>query len=373
MSHDVGKRVERRVKRLAFGIAAGRTAIGEYGGVPLDEIRRVLVVRANFRLGNLLLLTPALAALRNGLPRARIDVLADETYLDLLAGHSAVDSCIGVSRRALRDPFLGARLIADLRRQRYDLAIDGGRGSSFLGAAVTALSGARYRVATSRSRYARFFNVFVKGEPESRHKVDLLLAVIRDLGIPAVGRELAIGLTDDELRRAEERCRAMGVPPGSTLVGVNVGARGRKRWSTAAVCELVHEIRRRWMAHVMLLAGPEDRERLLEVYPELPRGSAFVAPLMPIRDFAALLAKLSVIVTGDTGPMHVAAAVGTPVVGLFVAETSRYFRPLGSQHRVVFGRPEETDVSGALRAMTDVLRRDHPHRTESLFAWCGGA
>lgn len=357
MSHDVGKRVERRLKRLAFGMAARRTSIESEGVVPLEAIRRVLVVRANFRLGNLLLLTPALAAIREALPWARIDVLADETYLDLLAGHPAVDSRIGVSRRALRDPFLAVRLASDLRRQRYDLAIDGGRGSSFLGAATTFLSRARYRVATSRCRYARFFNVFVKGDAESLHKVDLLLGMLRGLGIPPVTRELTIALTCDEARRAQDRCRAMGVPAEATLVGINLGARGSKRWSTDAVCELVQEIRRRSLAEVVLLAGPEDRDRLLEVYPELPKGSAFVAPLMSIRDFAALLSRLTLLVTGDTGPMHVAAAVGTPTVGLFVAEASRYFRPLGPQHRVVFGQTDETDVSGAIRAVTDVLWR----------------
>src|SRR5262245_32646672 len=130
---DPGKRAERLLKRAVFGLFLGHRR-DEGGTVDLAHVRRVLVVRANFRMGNMLLVTPALAALRRALPQARIDVIAARAYVDLLAHSPDVDGRIGVDRRMLMAPWSLARLVRQLRRQRYDLALDGGRGSSFLGA-----------------------------------------------------------------------------------------------------------------------------------------------------------------------------------------------------------------------------------------------
>ena len=126
---DLAKRAERSIKRGLFGLLLGRRAADD-GTVDLARVRRVLVVRANFRMGNLLLVTPALAALRRALPRARIDVIAPRACADLLAHSPDVDECIAVDRRTLTAPWSLYRLVRRLRAARYDLALDGGRGSS---------------------------------------------------------------------------------------------------------------------------------------------------------------------------------------------------------------------------------------------------
>src|SRR6187200_1032385 len=137
---DLGKRTERSIKRAVFGLLLGRRGAADEP-VDLARVRRVLVVRANFRMGNLLLVTPAHAALRRALPQARIDVVAPKAYVDLLAHSPDVDGRIGVDRRMLTAPWSLLRLVRRLRGERYDLALDGGRGSSFLGAFLVGVSG----------------------------------------------------------------------------------------------------------------------------------------------------------------------------------------------------------------------------------------
>ena len=113
---DLGKRIERRLKRRIFGLVA-RRATAEPGSVPLDlgSTRRVLLVRANVRLGNLLLITPAIAALRQALPHARIDVLCDAAYGCLLAADPAVNAVVPINRRIMRSPVALAGLVRGLR------------------------------------------------------------------------------------------------------------------------------------------------------------------------------------------------------------------------------------------------------------------
>jgi ADP-heptose:LPS heptosyltransferase len=246
------------------------------------------------------------------------------------------------------------RLVRHLRRQRYDVAIDGGRGSSFLGAFLVAVSGSGRRVAAAESRYAALFDVHVPIEPDSMHKVDLLLSVLAGLGIATPDRAPSVTLTAEERDEAAVRWRALGVTPEKPAIAVNVGARGAKRWQAERVVELVNALCAAHDRPVVLLAGPEDDERLREVRPRVPAAVA-VAPRMGIRAFAAFLSQAAVLVTQDTGPLHLAAAVGVPTVALLVAPRSAMFAPRGERHRAVFaGRREPLPaVLEAVRAALD--------------------
>ncbi len=351
---DLGKRTERWLKRGLFGALLGRgREIG--GSVDLAQVKRVLVVRANFRMGNLLLVTPALAALRRALPQARIDVIAGRAYVDLLEHSPDVDGRIGIDRRVLMAPWSLLSLVRHLRRQHYDLALDGGRGSSFLGAFLVGVSGSRRRVAAADSRYDALFDVHVRLDRTSKHKVDLLLALLAGLGIETPEHALSVTLTAEEREQAAARWQALGVAPEKPAIAVNVGARGAKRWQEERVVELVRALCAEHDRPVVLLAGPEDEEHLRAMRPHLP-ARVVVAPRMAIRAFAAFLSQAAVLVTQDTGPMYLAAAVGVPTVALLVAPRSAVFAPRGEYDRAIFtGRTPR--VPAVLEAVRVALAR----------------
>ena len=351
---DLGKRIERRLKRRLFGLLAG----GVDGGprpadVDLRGVQRVLLVRANVRLGNLLLITPAIAAARHALPLARIDVLCDAAYGSLLGSDPAVDSVIPVDRRILRNPIALARLVWRLRRMRYDLAIECARGGSFLGAILTGMSGGRLRVGSAGGRYERLFNVRV-ARGQRTHKVDLLLDLLAGIGVPPVGRDVRVVLTDAERAVAARRWAAWGVPPDAPLIGVNLGGRGRKRWPIECFVELIRHLRLVAGAHVAVFAGPEERSLPARAAPSPSSSKAITVPVLPVREFAAMLARCTVVITTDTGPMHLAAAVGTPTVVIVRTPSSSAYVPRGSGHRLVDA--DECSVEQVVRAVSEVLR-----------------
>jgi heptosyltransferase-3 len=350
---DLGKRIERRLKRTIFGWMAGKpsTTVIAPTAVELQSVRRVLVVRPNFRMGNLLLITPALAALREALPGRRIDVIGTGDYLSLLAHSPDIDGLIQVNRHSFTPRNL-LRLARYLREANYDLAIDGARGSSFLGACVVGLSRARYRVGSAEGRYRRFFNVPVAVDRGSLHKVDLLLSLLDGIGIPAASREMKVVLTDAEQLDAATLWQELGLARRRHAVGINLGARGEKRLPAEQIVTLARELHATDDLAIVLFAGPEDADTLAQIRHHLPDG-AVVAPRLSVRAFAAMLARCTVVVTADTGPMHLAAAVGTPTVTLMVDPRSAYYRPLGAQHRVLArrGRTDVADVVGAVREL----------------------
>jgi heptosyltransferase III len=313
----------------------------------------VLLVRVNVRMGNLLLVTPALAALRQALPHARLDVLCYDSYAALLAHNPDVDRVLGFHRRMLCNPWALGGLIRTLRRERYDLVVEGARGASFFGALLAAVSGGRYRVAAAGSRYQRCFNVHVPRRPNVEHKVDLLLAFLAGLGVPPVTRSLKVVLTDAERARAKTRWRAWGLEASDATVGIIVGGRGRKRWPHEQLLELIRDIQARPGAAVVLFPGPEERREASRLKRDLV-SPVLVAPRLGIRDFAALLSYCTLVVTGDTGPMHLAAAVGVPTVAVFHTSKARSYAPRGPLDRAVQVEGAR-GIEGVRRAVGDAL------------------
>ncbi len=332
---ELSKRIERRLKRLVFGtlLSRNRGAV-DVPSLDLSSIRRVLFVRANFRMGNLLLVTPALAAVRRALPAARVDVLGTELHEVLLRHHPDVDGVLRLSRGTLARPWSLLRLARQIRHARYDLVVDCARGGSFLGAVLCGLSGGRYRVAAASSRYRAAFNVLVPRRTGDHHKIDLLLGVLEDIGIPPVTRDMKVVLSEGERLQATRQWEAFGLPDTKAVVGILVGGRGNKRLPMDHLVETVVRLRQR-AAHVALLVGPEERDLVGTLRQSMPEGVTIILPL-PLRDFAALLARFALVVTADTGPMHLAVALGVPTVALLRSEASLRYRPRGARHRVLY-------------------------------------
>ncbi len=352
---ELSRRLERRVKRWVFGLLAGAPPVERTApdAVDLASVRRVLVVRTNFRLGNLLLVTPALTALRQALPGARIDVLCAAHYEGLLRHNPDVDGSVTMDRRLLRDPRAFVRLISRLRAAQYDLVVDCARGASFLGAFFTAASRGRWRVATAGSRYQRCFNVHVPRATGITHKVDLLLEFLAGLGIAPAGRDATLAFSDAERARARALWHTLELPPERAPVGVFIGGRGRKRWDIGQLARVIAGLQADPRCTVVLFAGPEDAKQLRTLRHSLPEATA-VAPQMPIRDFAAVLQHCAVFVSGDSGPMHLAAAVGLPTVGVFHGPNALSYAPRGPMHRVVYHDVENL-VAATLAAVRSIL------------------
>src|SRR5262249_23969679 len=306
------------------------------GGVPpaavgLGSVRKVLLIRLNTRLGNLLLVTPALVAVRRALPAAQVDLLCLDHYADLLAGNPDLDCTITLRLRWRLPLVTMLRLVRRLRHEHYDLVIDCGRGSSFLGTALARRSRGGCPVAQGGARYVPAFNGHVHKRADYDHKVELVLDLLQGLGIPAVTREVVLTLSEtDHAGAAASWCR-LGLPDAAPVVGVHVGGRGRKRWPLQRFLHLVRTVTGALHVPVLLFPGPEDRHRIAPVRDCTPAATV-VAPALGARAFAAFVARCAVLVCSDSGPMHLAAAVGVPTVAIFSTRQSLQYRPRGPRH-----------------------------------------
>lgn len=338
--------IEKRSKRILRRLMARLLPGGE--PVPLAEVgpvRSVLLVRPNFRMGNTLIATPLVPALRERFPGAELDFLAADTTASLLE-NLPLRRVITVSRSVAWNPVALLSLVRRLRRARYDLAVEGGRGS-FSGVLLTCLAGARYRL--GRSRWAgNLLNVRVDHD-RATHTYDNAAALARALGVRSNGKPLyRVGA--GERAEARELLARLDLLKDGTVtpyLGVVAGGHADKRWAGEGWIQLLERIDALEVP-VVLMIGPEETG-LGDAVRRRELRHVRVIPPRPVRAFAALCAESRLLLAPDTGPMHLAVALGVPTIALFQIPRSLYYRPRGPEDRVLM-RPAVADVLRTLQA-----------------------
>jgi lipopolysaccharide heptosyltransferase II len=280
--------------------------------------RRILLTRLKF-IGDIVLTTPAVRSVRESFPSAYIAYLGDRTAVSLLEGNPNLNEIIpfDFSRPALLEQ---TRVAFLLRRREFDLVIDlfGNPRSALL----TYLTGAGVRVGPDRRGRGRLYTMRVRDDGKPKSAIAFHGQYLQAAGVPAAGTRTEIFLSADERQQGgRELAKALGIS-GEELttvpvVGLHPGATWpAKKWSAERFSELALRIRTQLGAHVILTAGSREGDDIHTVragsLPTLP-----VLKALPLRSLAAVLAACSVYVSNDAGPMHIAAALGTPTIGLF--------------------------------------------------------
>ncbi len=277
-------------------------------------MNRILIVRLG-ALGDIVHAIPVAAALRKAFPAARIDWLVSAKHREIL------DLVPVINRRLVANDRRLAMMLRELRRARYDVAID--LQGLLKSALIARWSGAPKVVGFSR-RYARewlasflYTDVYDPGGKgmyalsEKRHVVEINLGLLFPLHIDAGKPEFPLDPVDSAVvREMQERT-------GGRYALLNPGAAWpNKRWAPERFAEVAAALRDRHGLMSVVLWGPGERA-IAETVITHARGAALLAPMTSIADIVALARGAAVMVSGDTGPTHIAAAVGTPIVGIY--------------------------------------------------------
>jgi heptosyltransferase-1 len=269
---------------------------------------RFLIVRLG-SLGDIVHAIPTAAALRAHFPDARIDWAVDPRYVEVLDLVAGLDGRVGVDTRSPA----ALRTIRDLRGARYDAAIDlqGLLKSALLARGARADRTIGFPRAHLREPLARFFYSHTP-DAAAAHVVFKNLALLEPLGVrdPRVEFPLEIPRTD-----ASEQVAAAVGPTGYALI--NPGAAWpNKRWPAERFGALAAIMRERLAMRSVVLWGPGE-ESLASAVVDASKDAALLAPRTSVTDLFALAKGARLMVSGDTGPLHIAGAVGTPTVSLF--------------------------------------------------------
>src|SRR2546428_4797110 len=300
-------------------------------------VRRILVRGTNW-IGDAVLTTPALMAIRKGFPHARIALLAKPAIAELLHHHPALDEIV-----LYRDPGphagLGGKLTLArlLRRGRYDLAML--FQNAFEAAALTALAGIpnRYGYATDGRSFLLTHRVSLTPKIRRSHQVHCYLELLRPLGIQVEPDPPTLRTTPDEDAEAVEHLRAFGVNPKKVLIGLNPGSvyGTAKRWLPERFAEVADRAAAEHGGVVLIFGGQGEEELGAALAGKMTAPTLVLSGRTTVRRLMALIKQCRLFITNDTGPMHIATAFGVPTVAIFGPTDPLTTSPFGSGHELV--------------------------------------
>jgi ADP-heptose:LPS heptosyltransferase len=282
--------------------------------------RRILCLRLE-RIGDLLMTLPALAELRRLAPAATIDLVVGSWNAPLASAIRDVDTVETMDAAWLVRGSGGAAIPALLRqaaawrRRHYDLAIN--FEPDIRTNLLVAASGARRRIGFSTGGGAPLLDLAIEHDPRI-HTTDNAVGLVRAAfdAPAAASRRATIAVPAESQRRAD----ALLAPVQRSLtIGVHVsGGRPIKQWPEDRFAEIASRLAHERDAAIVLTGSADDRAMIDAVKAKLPSNRVInVSAGEDLLTVAGVLARLNLLVTGDTGPMHLAHAVGTPVVAIF--------------------------------------------------------
>ena len=327
----------KRVRALATWITSLITVRSKDERLDFDRERidKILLVRATFRMGDSVLATPAIFIFRSNFPHARIDFVGPVISKCLFQNLPIVQH-YQIYQRPPKAAWAYVPLMKHIRATKYDLAIDVSCGKSALGAFIVGFSGARFRVGL-RGRRDRWFNVRLD-RPAETSKYKNLPVLVRSMGLPAQEVFPSLILSPDEKEKAKRQLRVavMRRDPTDPVVGIFIGGRRSigKRWPKENFMQVITNLNTQSI-NLVVFVGPEEKDVIGYFKETLPRDVSLVFE-PSTRIFAALVSNCALFIACDSGPMHLACALGVRTIGIVVKEfNSDRWMPPPSLARVV--------------------------------------
>jgi heptosyltransferase-2/heptosyltransferase-3 len=333
--------------------------------VDLSSIKKILVIRQDDRIGNLILTTPLLSALRRFFPKAHISYLASKTFHTLFYNSSLVDQIfVAKKRQYIFHPLSLVFFIRKIRKQRFDLAFDSSDENSFSlnNSFLAYLSRARYRIGYKKPNSDLFLNLEVSSlppcsepaEPIQRHAAEMHLDLLRFLVGDFKPDDLKIEVDPERRLSVEEYLKQKGIWLDDFLVGINLGGRGKKRWDLDNFTRLADWLIDDFDAKVIFLWGPEEKKIIKELTLK-NENKQILSDLFPLPVLAALIERCNLFISGDTGAMHLSAAVGTPTLALFLDSDPIKFGPRGKAHKIICSPNGKISVETVKKATKEMM------------------
>ncbi len=308
----------------------------------------ILIVKLS-AIGDVIHTLPALNAVKRQYPRARITWLVEEAAASLLEGHRSLDRVLVSKRKqwlkGLAGPDRGRHLkaalafVQALRATRYDMILD--FQASLKGGILVGLARGSRKIGFGKGlahqEHSYFFlNEKVPAVDMEVHALTRGLMLLEHIGIPVDRVEYKLPVSVQDRDGISQMLAEAGVNRNSKLVAINPVAQwDTKLWDNRKFAVLADLLIERYGVTVAFSGGPDDRLTIGEIVDDMKHSALNFAGRTTLKGLAALYERAIFLVSTDTGPMHLGAAVGIPVVALFGPTAPWRTGPFGEGHRIV--------------------------------------
>ncbi len=360
----IAKRLEKGFKHAAQRtlslLASRRGPVGSYATDPAS-IKSVMVIRQHNQFGDVLCTIPLLKALRTRFNLERLSVVVSPQNKSALAGCEYVTELINYDKLSFyKKPSLFIRFVRQMRRGYDVLLVPSNVSLSLTNDVMAYFVKAKVKIGpasleSSSNRTSSVYDIPVGLRWEGRivHQYYRNMKVAEPLGITMSNETALMEYLPDEsaLLEVADLLRRSG-KGGARKVALHAGAgKVPNRWKASNFAQLGVALHDELKAQLFVTEGPMDHETIDELAAKLK------APFVRVRNraisfVAALLKMMDLVITNDTGIMHLAAAVGTPTLSLFGPTDPLQWAPLGEQHRFIFGKGGDINTIGVDKTLT---------------------
>jgi lipopolysaccharide heptosyltransferase II len=280
--------------------------------VKQQRLQNILVVRTD-RIGDVILTLPTIEALKLNFPNAHVAMMLNSYTASLAEGIADV---LYYNRETAPKPFF--EMLAELRRAQFDAVVVA--FPRFRIALLLWLARIPVRIGTGYRWYSFLFNrkIFEHRKTIEKHEAEYNLSLLKGLGCTISSKpEIKIVISEQERKKASDIRKSIGILDADRLVLLHPGSRGSARdWKPKNFALLASELKKRGF-YVVITGGKAETELVHSVAQNAGEGvKSFISDLS-LKEFAAFIQTAKLFVANSTGPLHIAAAVGTPVVGFF--------------------------------------------------------
>ena len=304
------------------------------GTIDWKSIEHIIVIRQHDQLGDLLLSTPVFRAIKEFKPQSRVTAVVRSYTQDLLSHHPYIDEVLVFHENLIQWSLKKGLYFWRFIRKGYDLAIVLNTVSHSLSSDIMAfLTRAPYILGTEHHIFTGctrnfFYNLIAPVSSDLRHQSERNLDILEYVGIPSESLSEEIGITQDEISGANRLLPQLEYK-NELQIGIHPGAgKMTNRWPTEFFARTADQLVESVNASIILFQGPGEAYLVDEVK-ELMHAECLIIPSIRLRELAAVMKSLDLFLCNDTGVMHVAASVGTPLVALFGPTDPEQWKPYG--------------------------------------------
>lgn len=285
-----------------------------------EEIQKILVIKLR-AIGDVLLSTPVATNLQSFFKNARVDFLVEEFASQVLKNNPYISNVISLNTHR-QNPL---SLIHSIRTTGYDLVID--LFANPRSAIITFFSGAPLRVGFP-FKWRRFaYNIITTPRSSTVHNVEFNLDALRKIGVPIISTTPQFFLKEDDRKFATNFIELNGLRKNE-FVTVNIGGGWEvKRWKTDKFISLSKKIISELSLQVVVLFGPAEEEEARTI---AQQSGSILAPPTTLHQMGAIMKASKLLVTNDSGPMHLAASLNVPTLAIFGPTSPKLQGPYGN-------------------------------------------
>jgi heptosyltransferase II len=301
-------------------------------------MQKILIINLMY-IGDLLFATPLLHSLRQRYPEAYISLLIDQKYADVVRFNPNISELICIDKKGYHGKLRNfIRLIGELRQKKYDLVINLHRNER--SSALAAFSGGKKIAGFSKPGFSLLFDQVIE-ERKNIHQVAAYLEVLKALDIPVADCGLEMGVDEKSTLQAQ-KIWDQSFPQQEKnypVIGLNTGGSWpTKRWTVDGFAQLADQLLGKGYG-VCFFGGPMDQQDVDAILQKMQRVAssrfAVFTGKTTLLEMASLVKKCAVVVTGDSGPMHIAVSQQVPVIALFGPSDPVRYAPYRQQEAVI--------------------------------------